>query len=48
MTISFDFLYGAAIGFVLADNLSCQEERIDWGVMVFLGPLVIYFEKPNF
>lgn len=45
MTISFDFLYGMAFGLLFADAESCEEEGIEWGVMLLLGPVMLLFEK---
>lgn len=45
MTFSFDFLYGMAFGLLLADEESCSEEGIAWGLVLLLGPIMILIEK---
>ena len=45
ITIEWDWLYGMALGMMIADNNSCEEDKIDWGVVFFLGIVAIVISK---
>lgn len=47
MIISYDWLFGIAVGFVIMDEEDAEFMEAEWGATVFLGPLVITFYKPK-
>ena len=46
MNITYDFLYGFAFGFIIASDNENAELGQEWGVAVFIGPLLLDFYKP--
>ena len=45
ITIDYCFNFGMAIGIFFAEEEVREEEGIDWGVILMLGPINIYVEK---
>lgn len=45
MSIDFCFTNGFAVGCMYADDDTCEEDGIVWGIAVMLGPITIFIEK---
>lgn len=45
MTFDFCFNNGFAIGLMYADDETCEEDEIVWGIGLMLGPITLFLEK---
>ena len=45
MHVSYTWNYGMAVGILIAEP--DEDDGIDWGVAILLGPLTLIIEKPT-
>jgi hypothetical protein len=45
MTIDFHWLYGMAVGLVIAERDYADAVGLEWGFSLMLGPFCLVFEK---
>lgn len=46
MTIDFCINKGLALGLLYADQDSCEENGIHWGIALLIGPFTVLVENP--
>ena len=47
IVFDWDFIYGAGLGVLIADQATCEEEEIEWGVAFMFLIFMVMFEKPK-
>jgi len=45
ITLDYSFNLGFALGFLIAEADEAEEAELDWGVIIFLGPISFFIEK---
>jgi len=45
ITFDYSLNYGFALGFLIAEKDEAEEHDLDWGVIIFLGPISLFIEK---